>query len=1021
MMKRKVSLILALLMLLLSFASCAQETDPSDDPSSDNSDSSYETSNSTIDIQYETIVSIGKSYTTSIAADDKYADSYGTELCDGLYAPEGASYTDEKFSGYIVNGGQTLTVTFDMGADDQQIYKFGISYLATTSAGIGPISTCRVYYSADGENWTRTGFFTTPTYEADTVQQAWLTLDAPVTAKYVRFDIKGQSGWLFLDELIIIANTAGSAVNVNYLQQLSASYQDKPSVDDIALGNTVITRDKEAVQISKGCSYVTSYSPCKTFPDSNSSLLTDGSETGSSYESGAYVGFADGQALTIDVKLGKTVDGLANFELSMYQQASLHYTLPYYVDFYISEDGTNFEKIGRVYAPDDLTVTNFTFALRLTKGFSAQVVRFSLPETDSDCFLIEEASVSYYGEDITHPLYPAVTFPEVTETLYWPNASTKEVNLVAGLPYQISASTELTYEEEGAYNSPVSAGVLTDGKYSPNTVYNNGYWNQTRNGGTRNIYFDLGYNSSITGFKINYLQYKSYGITAPTSTNLYLSENGIDWYAAGTALCTVTSDSGMFAAELTLEKPVEARFICVNFAVVPHSYADEIEVYGTQAITSKTIKLSELSDHPSTTNSFAAPSEDLLGGVSDLALIYYNIIPSDEDYFLPYVAYLDQDGNIKDTMFDGYLFLPSVASLPSGGYPYASLENPTVLSDWLYQFEQNFQEGRDFDALNKTTAQVKQALSLPDDYKVKVYATIMYPASTATNFGDFDGDGISEDFSKLEDRIKVIGGFMDMYLEAFEEANYENLSFEGFYWFEESIPYDEDYDTINATAALAESKGSQLFWIPYYTAKGFSAWNSYGFSVACMQPNYVFRDTVPVSQLYKAVDYIRQLGMCIEIEIDDTALSHTNYYKRYMRYLGYGIDAGYMTDSIHMYYQGGSVFYNACYSKTEMGRSVYDATYGFIKGTLTAPETINNFTVTCQAGDILEGSLFDDSITTAIAELTLSTEHGMLTLCQDGSYLYIPYEGFTGTDTFSFRYSNYLTWSEETTVTITVG
>ena len=55
-----------------------------------------------------------------------------------------------------------------------------------------------------------------------------------------------------------------------------------------------------------------------------------------------------------------------------------------------------------------------------------------------------------------------------------------------------------------------------------------------------------------------------------------------------------------------------------------------------------------------------------------------------------------------------------------------------------------------------------------------------------------------------------------------------------------------------------------------------------------------------------------------------------------------------------------------------------------------------------------------------MAELTLSAEHGSVTLDPDGGYWYVPNEGFTGTDSFTFRYSDYLLWSEETTVTVTV-
>ena len=161
--------------------------------------------------------------------------------------------------------------------------------------------------------------------------------------------------------------------------------------------------------------------------------------------------------------------------------------------------------------------------------------------------------------------------------------------------------------------------------------------------------------------------------------------------------------------------------------------------------------------------------------------------------------------------------------------------------------------------------------------------------------------------------------------------------------------------------------------------------------------------------------------MGIEIEVDNISLNQKEFYKRYMKYLGYGIEAGYMKDCIHMYYQAHDVYNEACYSKEEMARSVYDTTYGFIKGTLAAPEKLQDRSVSCDADSYVQGNLLEGVEGMHIAELTLSAEHGSVTVDENGGFLYIPYEGFTGTDTFTFRYSNYLSWSGETTVTVQVG
>ena len=1031
-MKKTLSALLALLLLLACLASCAKQEEGTDNGETDvSSETSDGTSDATSDDtsegpsgdgdlsaeRKETIVNIGKLYTTSYQPGENYPDTYGTELCDGIYATGVASYTDARLSGWACANNGTLSVIFDMGEDSERLYKFGASYYSTKNYGIGPLTSGRIYVSDDGENWTRIKSLMIPAYKEETIQQAWVTLDEPIDAKYVRFDLKGSASWLFLDELIIIADVAGSSFHSGYLQQLHAAYGDGLSASDLKGGGTDVPRDLMYVNAAEGRPYTTSRKSSGLFPDSGK-LLTDGVEPGAGYENGVFVGFDGGEALTIDLDLGKTVDGLTDFTVSMYQQSNLRQMLPYYVDFYISEDGKTYEKIGRVYATDDLTVTSFTFGLYLKKGLSARAIRFELAETSSNLFLLEEVSACYYGESGADPLYPALNLPEVSETLRWPNPSSQNTNLVAGLPYWITSGTTLQYATEIEANTLASAGVLTDGRYSPSLTFDNGCWNRTRNGSTRSVYFDLGYNSSITGFKINYLHYKPYAIIAPSMTFLYLSEDGVTWYSAGFAVCTTTAETETVTAELTLDAPIEARFACVSFPVAPHTYADEIEIFGTQAIKSGTRKLSELEGTSSAVKQqFMAPSDDILGGMADMALLYYTSVTWDEEHILPYIAYLDEEGNIKDTMFDGLLFLPS-GGVPSGGQGLAPID------EWYFQLEKDFQEGIHFDAAERVTKRVKEELNLPADYKVKVYVTILPADKSWTNFGDIDGDGVSEDFSKLEDRVKAISCYMDMYLDRFAKMGYEHITLEGFYWFHEDINYLDEVNEgmqLSAIAKEAAAKGTQIFWIPYYAANGFSNWNAYGFSATCMQPNIVFSQNTAISQLYKAVDYIKALGMGIEIEVDDSSLSQLEFYKRYMRYLGYGIDAGYMKDCMHMYYQGHDIFYQACNGKTEMARNVYDATYGFIKGALSAPDKIDDFTVTCEAGGYVQGNLLGSLGELNFAGLTVSAEHGCVTVDANGGYLYIPYEGFTGTDTFSFHYNNYLTWSADTTVTVQVG
>ncbi|MBP5230686.1 MAG: discoidin domain-containing protein, partial [Clostridia bacterium] len=542
MMRKLLPSLLAVLLAVSLLTSCLtipeipSSEDPSDavsgepEPSGSedvSSSESQEESQTEVLIEYETIVSVGKSYDMTKEPDDKYPDPGHAKLTDGLYA-DSASYTDEHYAGFQVSAA-SVRITLDMEEDGNQLYKFGISYLSTNDAGLGPIGACRVFYSLDGEKWTRTNFFIRPTYEEGTKQTAWLTLDTPVNARFVRFDIKGEKGWLFMDELIVVANVKGSSASSNYQTVLRQSYT-AASVDPDGLAPGTGKADRVTFtpyQVTNGARYTTSYDSSERYPDKDD-LLTDGEDMGRGISSGEYAGYEGGEELNIDVFLNDPVDGICDFALSMYQQSSLGYRLPYYVDFSVSDDGKTYSRVGRVFAPDDPSVTNFIFTLRTESTYSALWIRYSLPKTDSKLFLIEEAYAAAYIPNPNEPLYPEVVIEPTEEPENWPSQNKKTVNLAAGLSYQIEAFETLYAQDETQHNTLASAGVLTDGVYSQNTVYDNGCWNRIRHGSGRNVYFDFGYVSSITGFKANYLNYPSYGIYAASQTTFCVSMNGID-------------------------------------------------------------------------------------------------------------------------------------------------------------------------------------------------------------------------------------------------------------------------------------------------------------------------------------------------------------------------------------------------------------------------------------------------------------------------------------------------------------
>jgi hypothetical protein len=325
--------------------------------------------------------------------------------------------------------------------------------------------------------------------------------------------------------------------------------------------------------------------------------------------------------------------------------------------------------------------------------------------------------------------------------------------------------------------------------------------------------------------------------------------------------------------------------------------------------------------------------------------------------------------------------------------------------------------------LNKVAAKVNKELGL--DKKYNFYVSMYIPNCKNTNFGDVDGDGVSENFTKMEDRFKAIEWYMTSFFDRLAEAGYENLAFGGFYWYCESVStYDDPamFELVRGIADRVHARGEQFFWIPYFTSAGYSRWASFGFDVACYQPNYAFNGAILSNRLKEAAAMMRKFGMCTELEIDDAALYNDIFFQKYMDYLRFGITEGYMEGALHMYYQGVNVFGTAATSDNPKNRLIYDYTYQFIKKTLQyAPDTREALSFDAAADTPLLGTLAPEGELNTKYRVAISPQHGTVTINEDGSFVYYPDEGFTGTDTFSYAISEYIGYSAPCEVTINVG
>ncbi|MDD2269273.1 MAG: DUF4855 domain-containing protein [Eubacteriales bacterium] len=1040
---KKTALLLAFIMLLTFMVGSCENNDgnsSSADTSSVVSEiESQETSDDgKIKPQYETNVSADKPYTAIVAASESYPDVYGKELTDGMYASSALDFSDPKFCAW---NSDNIEVIIDLGEVFDKLYKFEVSYLSVQVAGIYPLGSSTVQYSEDGSKFVNLGSVVKPAYEDGTIQKAAYTSTSYIKARYVKFILRRASAWLFLDELTVYADILDESKNVKFLENMLEDYNSdsKSNTDRVtelnSVSNELVDRSKTKILISKNKNYTISRASFDDIFADDGKKLTNGNVIGSLYESGDWVGFTGKEALDITVDLGKVYNDLSDFEISFFNNMTVSVSLPDYVTIYVSDDNAKFVEVGRIYGASDRDFQTFNMTLHLTYGVSGRYVKFAVSGSGFDKYYIEESAVYRYGTELEakDSVYPDIVLPKITKEEFWSSSVadySKNQNLILGKQAQIYSAVSLD-SAAAEYNSPVTAKMLTDGKYSTNLDIHNGVFFKFNRGAHREVIFDLEKTSTVNKLTASFNIRKEWGVIAPPIVNYFLSDDGVNWYLVGKSSIENTDKAENKKVELILDKAVKARFVRFSFTVEMWVGCDELEVYGTKKASSSTKSLSSLGIEPMTFlgESYLKPSENVLGGVRDIMLSYHCNYADEKnnptsgymsvEQYMPYVAYVDKEGKIVDIMFDGYLFLPTSAAFPSGGYAHKD----STKSDWSYVLDNMFKTNYNMDALNQAAQKVKDELKLDSSYKYKVYAALLYPTMNQ-KFGDIYGDGSADTFKNNQQRIDAVKWYINEFYSRFNSGNYANLEFAGFYWHHETMDNGTDeLVLLNGVADYVHEKGTQFFWIPYYLSNGYSRFSEFGFDFACMQPNYAFKENAHISFIENTALITKMYNMCVEMEIDPKALYNDIFYKRWMEYLKGGVYYGYM-EALHMYYQGGmpGAFHEAALSDDPRVRLVYDYTYDFIKHKLKLiPDKLADVSFEAEKDKPFTGTL-NSGKNVEITEyrLNLSARNGTVTINNDGSFIYYPNKGFTGTDTFMYEYSEQLDYSEGCKVTITV-
>ena len=812
----------------------------------------------------------------------------------------------------------------------------------------------------------------------------------------------------------------------------------EPEVNEVrdtidALYGTPADRSLKANNVLSGMLPAFSRPASSEYPGNGGRALTDGVRT-QIFDTQSWVGFNGREPVTLTFDLGEVVDGLADFEVGAFEERDYGIGLPAAVAVSVSTDGENFSWIGSVLAPAEVSGTEaYPFTLRLAGTVSARYIRYEIGAPSNTWLFIDEVTAVRYGAgaDGDGPTsgevgdyYGDTNIPEITEPEYWdPSESdyAQERNLIAGLPQQIEQLASFSAEVATTfYNSKEDAAMLTDGKFAGQAAYSDPAYFRFTGGLGRTILYDLGRESAVSSFAGSFLYELSTAVGLPRRLLIKASQNGVDWQTIHVTEAFKTSETAarVEVAE-AFAQTYRARYIKFVFPVNTHVYCDELAVYGTKRIPDDAADL--VADEAEDTiypDKYITPDDFL--GVNNM-LLSYNHDPASAsggkttaEEYMPFVGYYDRGGKLADTFFDSFLFLPYGA--------YVNEENGDFTA-WNAYVDNVFAEDANVNALSEAAERVSEGLGR--DVRVSVFFSILYTWPDKTSFGDVDGDGVIEDFSKAEDRKKAIKWIIDEQLARFEAGGYDNLDLLGFYWYEEQVTYTDPHELelIRYASDYVHSLGYKLMWIPWYCAPGYTDWKELGFDMACMQPNYAFSGQATVERLYDNAETTRRLGMCVEIEIGQYDAQADIL--RYKEYLAVGAETGYM-DAVKCYYQAGmpGAFYAAWKSADPFVNSVYHDTYLFAKGKYDSSEAAggaiadpSDLELDTTSGRGVTGSLNVETESDYRVRIETSPKYGTLRF-GGGTVTYTPLAGFAGTDTFTV-YLEYI-HGDSKTATVTV-
>ncbi|BBL06386.1 hypothetical protein A5CPEGH6_10240 [Alistipes dispar] len=315
--------------------------------------------------------------------------------------------------------------------------------------------------------------------------------------------------------------------------------------------------------------------------------------------------------------------------------------------------------------------------------------------------------------------------------------------------------------------------------------------------------------------------------------------------------------------------------------------------------------------------------------IRDLVLIYQggsHRMDYNAEQLRPYVVHEDRFGN-RDWLFDGFLFL----EFDSGKGVSYHVRGSALLArkeDWAWLVDRHFESGKGIAALDDCIAAAVRELGEPP-FRHKVVIGIPEPPRGQKDWGELEGRKL--DFSNEEDRIAACKWYADLLEERFRSSGFRHLELAGFYWLPEILR--QSREVTRALGDYVRSKGLRFYWIPYYTAQGYSEWRDLGFDAAYLQPTYFWNRKIGDERVDRACELARTYGMGLEMEFDMRASVKSEECRRDrgMGYMSSFRRNGVYRSSAIAYYEGGGGVYYFTKTTAPEDRAFIDTLAYFIR------------------------------------------------------------------------------------------